>query len=224
MGMAAIASGCVGQAGAQGEPAPQAGGSGVTVGVLPSYESEAPGGVSRIPHLAAPAAAVPTTGTTAPGLAGGSSSGVGGGAAGGPAGPAGPQAAAAAPPGAPAAVPAAGSAQPAGKTPPTQTASAPGAAPSAVGAGVQPPYDLRITATARQVWVWIAVDGGAKQAKSLNRGQSADFKANERFDLSTDHAGGIRATLNGKELPPFGGPTETKKNIVIPSPEASPVG
>src|ERR1051325_4700665 len=58
---------------AQGEPSGASGasgGQGIAGGLLPSYESEAPGGVSRAPHLQT-AATAGTTATAPPNAAGG---------------------------------------------------------------------------------------------------------------------------------------------------------
>ncbi|MGH7822279.1 MAG: RodZ domain-containing protein, partial [Candidatus Binatia bacterium] len=75
---------------------------------------------------------------------------------------------------------------------------------------------LRLTATARQVWVWISIDGRPVQAVSLDRGESAEFKAEQGYVLTVDDAGGVEATLNGQSLPSFGQPAQARRHIEIP--------
>ena len=128
---------------------------------------------------------------------------------------------------APAAVAPAPQAPAAAAAPAPQPAEPPqGAEQTTIGGmgGVEPPYDLRITATARQVWVWVSIDGGPLQATSLDQGESASFEAKERYVLTVDDAGGVEATLNGKSLPSLGAPSQVKRKLVIPSPELAPVG
>ena len=84
---------------------------------------------------------------------------------------------------------------------------------------LEPPFELRLTATSRQVWVWVSVDGGPEQAVSLNRGESALFRAGSGYVVSVDDAGGVQATLNGEALPRFGRAQQVRKNVVIPSNE-----
>jgi hypothetical protein len=91
-------------------------------------------------------------------------------------------------------------------------------------AGLGPPYELRLTATARQVWLWISVDGGPRRAISLERGEEAQFRATRRFVLTVDDAGGVKAALNGRPLPPLGKPAQARRDLVIPSPELAPTG
>ncbi|MEA2624537.1 MAG: cytoskeleton protein RodZ, partial [Candidatus Binatota bacterium] len=91
-------------------------------------------------------------------------------------------------------------------------------------ASLTPPYELRVTATARQVWVWVSVDGGPRRAISLERGESVTWNAQEGFLLSVDDAGGVAATLNGAPLPRLGSNSQVLRNLYIPSPELPPVG
>ncbi|MGH7856623.1 MAG: hypothetical protein ACREQY_04775 [Candidatus Binatia bacterium] len=91
-------------------------------------------------------------------------------------------------------------------------------------APLMPPFELRLTATSRQVWVWLSIDGGPRQAVSLARGETAVFNANNGYVLSVDDAGGIEAMLNGEALPSFGGNAQARRNLVIPSAELRPLG
>lgn len=86
------------------------------------------------------------------------------------------------------------------------------------------PMRLELTATARQVWVWVSADGGPVRAVSLEKGESAAFTAEQGYKLTVDDAGGIEATLDGKQLPSLGEPSRARRNVAIPSPEMSPVG
>jgi cytoskeleton protein RodZ len=92
------------------------------------------------------------------------------------------------------------------------------------GIGPEPPFELRLTARARQVWIWLSVDGGPRQTVSLARGQSAVFRAEHGYVLSVDDAGGIDATLNGDPLPSLGESAQARRNLVIPSGELTPLG
>ncbi|MGH7818398.1 MAG: RodZ domain-containing protein, partial [Candidatus Binatia bacterium] len=91
-------------------------------------------------------------------------------------------------------------------------------------APLRPPFELRLTATSRQVWVWLSIDGGPRKAVSLTRGESAVFNANNGYVLSVDDAGGIEAMLNGEPLPSLGGAAQARRNLVIPSAELGPLG
>lgn len=77
-------------------------------------------------------------------------------------------------------------------------------------------YRLELTGTARQVWVWISVDGGRRRAVEIRRGSRVQFDATREFVLSLDDAGGVDATLNGKPLPPLGNAGEARRNLRFP--------
>ncbi len=116
--------------------------------------------------------------------------------------------------------------------PPRGVASAPPAAapaPAAVATapfptvpGLQPPFELQITATAREVWVWVSADGGPRRATKLTEGKSATWTAQQGYLVSIDDVGGVRATLNGAPLRNLGESRQAKRNLVIPSPELFP--
>lgn len=89
---------------------------------------------------------------------------------------------------------------------------------ASASSGIEPPYELEIKATARQVWVWISADDGPQRAVSLDRGESATFRAEERYVLTVDDAGGVEVSLNGTQLPSLGGKAQAKREVVIPSP------
>lgn len=95
---------------------------------------------------------------------------------------------------------------------PAARASKPLPGPDAVSRG----HRLQLTATARQVWVWVAVDGGRRKAIELRKGKSVSVAAEKEILLSLDDAGGVDATLNGKRLPALGPLGQTRRNVRLP--------
>ncbi len=90
------------------------------------------------------------------------------------------------------------------------------APPSAPSAGVGP-YELELTATAREVWVFVSADGGPRRERRLEKGQSATYKAERGYVVTVDDAAGVKASLNGQALPAFGSSHAARRNITIPS-------
>ncbi len=95
-------------------------------------------------------------------------------------------------------------------------------APSPTVAGLLPPFELQITATAREVWVWVSVDGGPRRSTKLTEGKTATWTAQQGYLVSIDDVGGVRVTLNGALLRNLGESRQAKRNLVIPSPELFP--
>ena len=87
-----------------------------------------------------------------------------------------------------------------------------------------PPYVLEITATSKQVWIWMSIDGGPRQVTSLRQGETVRWVAQQGYTLSLDDAGGVRASLNGEELPRLGASGRARKRLLIPSHETAPSG
>jgi hypothetical protein len=83
--------------------------------------------------------------------------------------------------------------------------------------GVSPPFELQITAVAREVWVWISVDGGQRRVQKLMAGETMRWAAERGYLVSIDDAAGIRASLNGIPLRNLG--PGARKNLVVPSPD-----
>lgn len=81
------------------------------------------------------------------------------------------------------------------------------------------PFELRLTSTSpQQVWVRVSIDGGASQLVPLNKqGQTVTWTAKRGYVLNIDDAGGVRARLNGEDLPRLGPAGRARQNIVIPS-------
>ncbi len=98
--------------------------------------------------------------------------------------------------------------------PPPAAAPPPMASASSAGGG---PYELKLTATAREVWVFVSADGGPRKERRLEKGQSATYKAERGYVVTVDDAAGVKASLNGQPLPAFGSGHAARKNITIPS-------
>lgn len=88
--------------------------------------------------------------------------------------------------------------------------------PAAKPAPPRGPFDLTLTATAKEVWVRVSVDGAPVQTRRLQEGQSFSWKAKRGFVVSADNAGGVRASVNGKTLPRLGREGQSRANIKIP--------
>lgn len=91
-------------------------------------------------------------------------------------------------------------------------------------AAVQGPFQLSLTATAKEVWIQVSIDGGPLQRVRLEQGKSVSWTAKRGYKLSLDDAGGVRANLNGKSLPRLGPAGQSRHNIVIPSRRMSTAG
>ena len=116
----------------------------------------------------------------------------------------------------PASPPASAPTVPAATTPIQLSEAVVPAVPTPEAAHAKESHRLELLATARQVFVWATVDGGAPREVELRRGESASFEARRELLLTIDDAGGVLATLNGKRLPPLGASGFGKRNIRIP--------
>lgn len=105
---------------------------------------------------------------------------------------------------------------------PTPTESAERVSPESREVRFFPPYELEITATSNQVWLWISVDDGPRRPVSLRQGETARWVAQRAYKLSVDDAGGVRVSLNGEELPRLGDPGRARRNLLIPSRDTVP--
>lgn len=65
------------------------------------------------------------------------------------------------------------------------------------------------------VWVRYAIDNGARMEASLRKGERKVIEGRERVSVLFGNAGGVTATVNGKQLEPFGKRGEVK-NVEIP--------
>ena len=66
-----------------------------------------------------------------------------------------------------------------------------------------------------QSWVLAEIDGGISREVILRPGEKLVWKATKEFRLTLGNAGGIKAMLNGKELPPFGRSGQVVKDILL---------
>ena len=66
-----------------------------------------------------------------------------------------------------------------------------------------------------QSWVLAEIDGGISREVILRPGEKLTWKASKEFRLTLGNAGGIKAELNGKELPSFGRSGQVVKDILL---------
>ena len=74
---------------------------------------------------------------------------------------------------------------------------------------------LRVQAT-DLTWLAVTIDGREVRDVLLQPGDTIQWRAQEGFLLTVGNAGGIRLSLDGRELPPLGGSGEVLRNIPIP--------
>ncbi len=66
---------------------------------------------------------------------------------------------------------------------------------------------LNLAITAEQPsWVSVSGDGVVQYAGTMQVGETKSFNANDKIDLRTGNAGGIKLQLNGNPIPPLGAP------------------
>ena len=76
--------------------------------------------------------------------------------------------------------------------------------------------ELTLTLVAvEESWVLAELDGEVSREVILRPGEKLTWKANEEFRLTLGNAGGIKAELNGKELPSFGRSGQVVKDILL---------
>lgn len=67
--------------------------------------------------------------------------------------------------------------------------------------------NLNLAITAEQPsWVSVSGDGIVQYAGTMQVGETKSFNANDKIDLRTGNAGGIKLQLNGSPIPPLGAP------------------
>ncbi|HET6516204.1 MAG TPA: RodZ domain-containing protein [Thermodesulfovibrionales bacterium] len=88
----------------------------------------------------------------------------------------------------------------------------------------EPPYVLSVTAT-ETTWLRVEVDDGKSEEALLKPGDSREWTSQKGFTMKVGNAGGIRASLNNKDLGPLGGKGEVLR-IRLPKeePPSSAVG
>jgi cytoskeletal protein RodZ len=64
-------------------------------------------------------------------------------------------------------------------------------------------------------WVVVQTDEASPHEALLRPGDRLTWKAKEKFVLTIGNAGGVRAELNGKPLPPFGGKGKVVRDIKL---------
>jgi cytoskeleton protein RodZ len=69
-------------------------------------------------------------------------------------------------------------------------------------------------------WTEVLVDGKVAARELFPKGATREFPGGRTFTLTLGNAGAVELTLDGKRLPPIGGPGDVVKNHVIESPEA----
>lgn len=122
-------------------------------------------------------------------------------------------------------------APPQATAPPTTTAAtaAPAAMPTLTSASspVRVPAspavsDLRLQVDAlEEAWVSVALDGQPAYSGTMKPGDSRNFRAGGRIELTTGNASAVVLTLNGETLAPLGNPGE-RKNVVLTAKDLKP--
>ena len=97
---------------------------------------------------------------------------------------------------------------PAAPSPPARGA----AAPPVPAAGSSLSLSIRLDA---DCWGEIVGDGRKLFSGTLRRGDERTFEARSSFRLTFGNAGAVRATVNGRALPPLGKPGEVVRNVRI---------
>ncbi|MCS6925417.1 MAG: DUF4115 domain-containing protein [Candidatus Binatia bacterium] len=96
--------------------------------------------------------------------------------------------------------------------PPTPPSPPPAPAPSVS----PPPHSLRIEAK-EPTWIRVVIDNQQQKDVLLKPGEKVEWTAQGGFNLTVGNAGGIRLTLNGKELPPLGKSGQVLRNVQLPA-------
>jgi transcriptional regulator with XRE-family HTH domain len=109
-------------------------------------------------------------------------------------------------------------------TEPPTTVPTPEPSPSATpGIRVTGDHELKISAV-EEAWLSLAVDDQPAKQYLLRPDETRSWTA-QRFSLTVGNAGGIRLTMDGKEMPPIGLPGRVVRNLRLPegaTPVASP--
>jgi cytoskeletal protein RodZ len=72
-----------------------------------------------------------------------------------------------------------------------------------------------IARTTERVWVEITLDDQKPQDLMVPANAQSTWKARDRFLVTVGNAGGVRFTLNNKELQPFGKPGQVVREVAI---------
>lgn len=99
---------------------------------------------------------------------------------------------------------------------PTPASPPPAPAPSTPPPSAPPPHSLRIEAT-EPTWIRVVIDNQQHKDVLLKPGEKVEWTAKGGFNLTVGNAGGIRLTLNGKELPPLGKSGQVLRNVQLPA-------
>ncbi len=67
-------------------------------------------------------------------------------------------------------------------------------------------------------WVVVQIDGASPHETLMRSGDRVQWKASNRFTLTLGNAGGIRGSLNGKQLESFGPRGQVARDIVLKRP------
>ena len=67
-------------------------------------------------------------------------------------------------------------------------------------------------------WVVVQIDGASPHEALMRPGDRVQWKASDRFTLTLGNAGGVRGSLNGKQLEPFGPRGRVARDIVLKRP------
>ncbi len=67
-------------------------------------------------------------------------------------------------------------------------------------------------------WVVVQIDGASPHEALMRPGDRVQWKASDRFTLTLGNAGGVRGSLNGKQLEPFGPRGHVARDIVLKRP------
>lgn len=100
--------------------------------------------------------------------------------------------------------------------PPTPPSPPPAPAPAGPSPSASPPYSLRIEAK-EPTWIRVVIDNQQQKDVLLKPGEKVEWTAQGGFNLTVGNAGGIRLTLNGKELPPLGKSGQVLRNVQLPA-------
>ena len=111
---------------------------------------------------------------------------------------------------------------PVGSAPPAPVVSPTALSPGIGGqnkpaVGVQEPGgELTLSLKAvEESWVMAEIDGKVSREVILRQGEELVWKATKEFRLTLGNAGGIKASLNGRELPSFGRSGQVVKDILL---------
>lgn len=102
-------------------------------------------------------------------------------------------------------------------SPPEEVATAsaaPGEMPAIPAPGPEG-HLLRVQAT-DTTWLTVTIDGREVRDVLLQRGDTVQWRARQRYLITVGNAGGIHLVLNGQALPPLGRPGQVLRNVPIP--------